>query len=225
MRTLAILILALLLGAGPDPATGGTIAGTVVAVESGKVVKRDEVWVYLEQVKPRRRHSTTTPPAREIKQQGKEFKPHVLVVPVGTVVAFPNYDVDEHNVFSPTDPPGQFDLKRYATDHKGRSHQFDDTGEIEIYCDIHAEMSARVKVVDTELKWIAKVAPNGTYSFENVPPGTYKVHSWSENSEEVVTSVEVTAGASATVGEQHLQLGKPHAHRRIDGSSYPPYAP
>lgn len=223
MRAVAIVLLALLLGAGPDEPAGGKIVGTVTAVEGGKAVKRDEVWVYLEQIKPRRRRSTARPPAREIQQKGELFTPSVLVVPVGTTVSFPNYDDVEHNVFSPTDPPGQFDLDRYKTDHKGKSHAFDDAGEIEIYCDIHAKMWARVKVVDSELSWIAKVAADGSFSFDHVPPGSYKVHSWSYDSEEVVAPVEVTTGGTANVGNQHLQLGKPRPHRRKDGSSYPYY--
>ncbi|HET9990546.1 MAG TPA: hypothetical protein VFQ65_18585 [Kofleriaceae bacterium] len=223
MRALAILLLALLLGAGPDEPAGGTIVGKVVAVDSGKAVKRDEVWVYLEQVKPRRHRSTTPPPSREIRQKNESFAPHVLVVPVGTTVAFPNDDLEEHNVFSPTDPPGQFDLGRYNTDRKGRLHEFDDPGEIEIYCDIHMKMWARVKVVDTELRWIAKVAADGAFSFDHVPPGSYKVHSWSYDSDEVVTSVEVAAGATASLSEQHLQLGKPRSHARKDGRAYGPY--
>ena len=33
-------------------------------------------------------------------QRNKSFEPHVLVVPVGSVVAFPNHDPFFHNVFS-----------------------------------------------------------------------------------------------------------------------------
>jgi plastocyanin len=230
MRPLPIIALvpALLLAvadAGPDvPEAGGRVIGRVVAVDDGKAVKRDEVWVYLEQLRPRRRHRATSPlPQREIHQHQLQFAPHVLVVPVGTVVAFPNDDDQEHNVFSPTDPPGQFDLGRYNTDRKGKPHVFDDVGEIEIYCDIHLKMWARIKVVDTDLRWIARVQPDGSFAFDGVPPGSYKLHSWSYDSEEVVEPFEVTAGAMVTTREQHLQLGKQHAHTRKDGRPYGPY--
>jgi len=231
MRTLPIiaLVAAALLpvaDAGSE-AEGGRVTGQVIAVDDGKAVQRDEVWVYLEQLRPRRRHpaSSSPPPQREIHQHHLQFEPHVMVVPVGTVVAFPNDDDQEHNVFSPTDPPGQFDLGRYNTDRKGKPHAFEDVGEIEIYCDIHIKMWARIKVVDADLRWIAKVRPDGSFAFDGVPPGSYKLHSWSYDSAEVVEPIEVTAGATVTTGEQHLQLGKQHMHTRKDGRPYGPYEP
>jgi plastocyanin len=227
MRTLPILALVSLLAiADAEPDAGGRVAGHVVAVDDGKPVVRDEVWVYLEQLRPRSRHRSTTPlPQREIHQHHLQFEPHVLVVPVGTVVAFPNDDDQEHNVFSPTDPPGQFDLGRYNTDRKGKPHTFDDVGEIEIYCDIHLKMWARIKVVDADLRWIAKVQADGSFAFEGVPPGSYRLHSWSYDSEEVVEPIEVIAGATVTTREQHLQLGKQRVHTRKDGRPYGPYQP
>ncbi len=202
--------------------TGGTIRGRVAVVKDGKVIAREDVWVYLEDLGRRRRRSADAPaPAmREIRQIKTQFSPHVLVVPVGTTVAFPNFDLEEHNVFSPTDPPGQFDLGRYNTDHKGKTHRFDDPAEMEIYCDIHKQMWARVKVVDSG--YIVAVK-QGQFTIEGVPPGTYKVHAWTRDSAEVLERVIVTEGQTSTVEELHLQLGKERTHTRLDGNSYGPY--
>src|SRR5512143_2053829 len=120
----AVTLLALAPDARPDVPAGGTVTGQVTVREGGKPAKRDDVYVYLEQVSPRRHR----PPAsslrpREIKQEKEQFVPHVLVVPVGTTVTFPNYDHEEHNVFSPTDA-SEFDLGRYNTDHNGKSREF-----------------------------------------------------------------------------------------------------
>jgi hypothetical protein len=67
------------------------------------------------------------------------------------------------------------------------------------------------------------VAADGTFSFDHVPPGSYKVHSWSYDSDEVVAPVDVVAGATASLSDQHLQLGKPRPHARKDGRAYGPY--
>ena len=203
-------------------ATGGTVTGTVKVLDNGKPAKRDEVYVYLEQTKPRRQRPKDSPPSREIRQEKEQFSPHVLVVPVGTTVMFPNYDRQEHNVFSPTDLE-QFDLGRYNTNHSGKAHQFDSPHDVEIYCDIHKQMWARVKVVDADPRFIAKVDANGAFSFAGVPPATYKLHAWTFDSEEVIERIEVADGATVAAHEAHLQLGKTPTHLRKDGSAYPIY--
>ena len=222
--TIPLVVLALALATHDlraDVSTG-SVSGRVVVVENGHAVKRDEVWVYLQDAHARRGHRPATKPdPREIRQQNEQFTPHVIVVPAGTVVAFPNLDKIEHNVFSPSDPPGQFDLGRYTTDPKGKTWEFDDPAEVEIYCDIHKEMWARVKVVATDARWIVPVSADGNFTIAGVPPGKYKVHAWTYDSDEVIDDVTVDAGP-VQVAEMHLQLGKlrSQSHLRKDGTPY-----
>jgi plastocyanin len=227
---LRILTIALLALASPAPGApaGGTVTGHVIARKERKSAPIDDVWVYLEHVKPRRKRSgTTAPPAREIRQEKETFSPHVLVVAAGTTIAFPNYDRQEHNVFSPSDPPGQFDLGRYNTDHKGKTHTFEDPADVEIYCDIHKSMWARVKVVDTEPELIAKVDAAGNYSIAAVPAGKYRLHVWSYDSQdEDKQDIDVGDGASVTAAEAHVQVGTwSSEHLRKDGTTYIIYKP
>lgn len=224
MRPAALILAACALFArdARSDGAGATIAGHVKVLENGQPAKRDEVWVYLEQVHPRRKRPKDSPPNREIRQEKEQFTPHVLVVPVGTTVTFPNFDRQEHNVFSPTDLE-QFDLGRYNTDHSGKSHEFGSPHEVEIYCDIHKDMWARVKVVDADPRFIVKVDASGSYSFTGVPAASYKLHVWTYASDEVVEKLDVTDGATVTAPESHLQLGKMPPHWRKDGSSYPIY--
>ena len=84
-------------------------------------------------------------------------------------VSFPNDDKDEHNVFSPTDPP--FDLGRYRTDKKGKAHRFEDADEFDIFCDIHREMWAKVKVVDSAPDTIRRSRTERSRS-RTCPPAT-----------------------------------------------------
>ena len=107
MHRLVLLLLLL----GNVPATpAGTVAGTVVAVKGGKPVKSEYAFVYLQPVHPPRGVLPGTGMTFQIHQKDKQFVPHVLVVPMGSVVRFPNDDKETHNVFSPNGPPEQFDL-------------------------------------------------------------------------------------------------------------------
>lgn len=220
------LLAVLLLAHDARPAsTGGTVTGTVTVRENGQPpkTKRDDVFVYLEQVSPRRkRPRASTLPLREIRQEKEQFVPHVLVVPAGTTVAFPNYDHEEHNVFSPSDV-AEFDLGRYNTDHKGKTKEFPDPGEVAIYCDIHQQMWARIKVVDADV--ITKVDADGKFKLDNVPPGKYVLHVWTYASEEFTQPLpEITDGANVVANDAHLQLGKVETHLRKDGTKYGIYS-
>ena len=224
---LAILALAQA-AAGPSTSpTGRTIRGEVVVRKNG-VEQKAEAWVYLEDVTKHRRRSGLpgTGIRAEIRQKGKEFVPHVVVIPAGAVVAFPNYDDEEHNVFSPTDPPGQWDLGRYSTDHKGKTHEFDVSYEIDIYCDIHKEMWAKVKVVDSP--YIAPVH-DGHFEIPNVPVGDYKVIAWTPNGQDGQSEiVKLTAESTKDVtlaAPRHAEAGDPAPHHRKNGSSYGLYKP
>jgi plastocyanin len=222
---LALSALALVARDASSAPAGGTLTGRVQVVENGKAAQRDEVWIYLEHVRPRwTRDDKATLPAREIRQEKEQFSPHVLVVPVGTTVSFPNYDHQEHNVFapSPKEAPG-FDVGRYNTDHKGKSHLFEDTADFQIYCDIHKQMWARVKVVDTDPRLIVKADASGSYTLTGVPAGSYKLHVWTYDSVEIIKKIAVTDGATVTADDAHLQLGKTLTHFRKDGSEYPIY--
>ncbi|HUS32595.1 MAG TPA: hypothetical protein VMZ53_29035 [Kofleriaceae bacterium] len=215
-----VALLPLLLGAeGATPPAGGSIAGSVVTVKDGKPAKRDDVYVYLQRVgRSKNRELPGKGVRKEIHQKGKAFEPHVVVIPVGGVVAFPNDDKEDHNVFSPTDPG--FDLGRYTTDKKGKPHTFEDADEFDIFCDIHPQMWAKVKVVESE--YIAQVV-DGKFSFEGVAPGTYKVIAWTSDSAEVKSDkVVVTAGRSITLPNAlHLQLTVASGcHDRKDGTPY-----
>ena len=215
-----LCVVALLLlgaGAGPAPATtGGQITGRVAIVEKGKPATRDDVWVYLEDLDRHHHKPRTKPSQQTITQKDRKFTPQVLVVPVGTVIAFPNADHEEHNVFSPTEPT--FDLGHY-NNGAGRTQKFDDAGEMAIYCDVHQEMWARVKVVESA--WISKVNSSGQFSIANVPAGSYKLHVWTYDSAEVIDKVEITDGGVATTSNLNLQLGEhKQSHVDKDGQSY-----
>jgi plastocyanin len=111
-------------------------------------------------------------------QQNKTFEPHVLIVPVGTVVEFPNKDPFFHNIFSLYDGR-RFDLGLYESGSK-RTVTFDRPGVSFLFCNIHAEMSAVIVAVETPYFGLSD--RSGHVSIPNVPDGRYQINFWYERS-------------------------------------------
>jgi plastocyanin len=119
-------------------------------------------------------------------QRHKRFDPHVLVVPIGSVVEFPNLDPFFHNVFSLFEGK-RFDLGLYEA---GTTHSvtFDRPGICYIFCNIHPQMSAVVLVVRTTYYGVSD--PSGDIAIPGVPPGEYELEVWQERTlPEVLTSL------------------------------------
>jgi plastocyanin len=114
----------------------------------------------------------------ELVQRHKTFEPHVLVVQVGTLVAFPNKDPFFHNIFSLYDGK-RFDLGLYEAGTT-RSVLFDRPGVSFLFCNIHAEMSAVVVAVDT--RYFGLSDRSGHVIIPNLPEGRYQLNVWYERS-------------------------------------------
>ncbi len=130
-----------------------------------------------------------------IEQRGKTFAPHLMAVPVGSTVAFPNFDSVYHNVFSLSQPQ-QFDLGLYKAGD-AREVTFAKPGIVRLGCNIHANMSAYLVVIDAPHYVVSE--PDGRFAFRSLKPGKYKVRAWSEQSAEpIMTEVTIKAGANDT---------------------------
>lgn len=219
MKRFLALPIVLVLTSGVAPASQGkTVTGKVVVVDDhGKRVSAPtDVWVYLESTTPASKPGKKT--REEIRQIHRQFDPHVVVVPTGATIAFPNKDTENHNVFSPNrELP--FDLETQKPS-ESPSRKFDDKGDYDIYCDRHKDMWAKVKVVDTDR--IVHVT-DGTFHFDDVPAGSYKAIAWTPFSTEVVARVTI-ADDNVDAGELHLHPGvAPTKHPRKNGEEYGPY--
>ncbi len=115
------------------------------------------------------------------------FVPHVLPVVLGTTVLFPNSDEVRHNVFS-VSPAKLFNLGIYP---RGASRRviFDKPGEVALLCNIHAEMSAYVLVLETP--YFTVTTKDGSYSLKKLPPGSYTVTVWHERFKPMSQPVEI----------------------------------
>lgn len=221
MRSLVLVLAIANLGQAPA-VKGGTVTGTVQVKRGGRVV---ELWVYLESTTKVRKPGKDV--VARIEQIGLTFKPSSLMIPTGATVFFPNRDNEEHNVFSPAKKKGGwlgFNLNRYKTDEVGKHQKFGREGEFDIYCDVHPDMVAAVKVVPS--RHYGRVV-NGTYTFTDVPPGVYRVVAWSPGSEES-SSEEALVEADRTKQVESFPFMpkvRDTAHARYDGSPYPAYVP
>jgi hypothetical protein len=159
-------------------------------------------------------------------QYNKTFEPHVLVVPVGAVVAFPNRDPFFHNVFSLFEGK-RFDLGLYEAGTTRDVH-FDKPGISYIFCNIHPEMSAVVIALDTPYYGISDA--RGQVVIANVPSGKYTLRVWYEATPpEILKAMtrEVTVSeASSTLGVLRLkEANLSTAHKNLYGRDYDSPAP
>ena len=187
----ALLALALLTVS--SSALAGTISGSVAVTDKGGRPATDlqETVVYLEGAKAKPKPLTAS-----IVMRGKAFQPHLVVVPVGSSVAFPNEDPILHNAFS-VSGENRFDLELYKRP-QSRSQTFQKTGVVRVYCNIHPQMSAIVLVADSA--HFAKAGADGAFSIEDVPAGSYVLRAWHERGGEA--SQELTVPADGVVRAQ-----------------------
>jgi plastocyanin len=147
-------------------------------------------------------------------QKDKMFQPHLLVVPTGSLVTFPNRDPFFHNVFSLFNGR-RFDLGLYET---GASHSvpFNREGISYIFCNIHPEMGAVIVSVSTPYFAVATPA---TAQLHHVPPGIYLLKVWAEDAtptslEKASRRIKVSEGdTDAGALEIVLQPRQPHTDK------------
>lgn len=189
--------------------SGGSIRGKI-DVPAGEPV----AYVYVDNI--------LAPPVKGerkiIQQSGKKFIPGWAVIQRGTAITFPNNDNIYHNVFS-LSAGNSFDLGLYNSGGDPKSHTFSEAGPVDIYCNIHPDMAARVLVVPN--RYYAKVKADGTFEIPSVPAGRRKVVAWAPGSSPATDWVEVAGGHTADL---HLKLeAKSAAHKNKAGQSYGSY--
>ena len=155
----------------------------------------------------------------EIAITDKEYAPHVVVVPVGSTVRFPNHDPFNHNVFSVSEA-NQFDLGLYGRG-ESKSRTFTQPGLVRVYCNVHPRMVAYIWVMANRL--YAQPGADGAFTIENVPPGTYRLHVWHERiAAEILREVVVTAtGAADAQVALDARRYRWQPHLTKDGREYP----
>ena len=178
-----------LVGASDDDDNGKRLAASLtgsIMVDGKPLDGLGTVMLWPEGGKGKRR----TPKQRVVEQRDKTFEPHVIAVPPGSTVAFPNFDGVFHNVFSISEPK-KFDLGLYK-DGDTREVKFEKAGIVRLGCNIHAKMASYVVIVDAPHYVVVDGAKE--FSFKSLAPGKYRVRAWSEKSA-APTESEITIKA------------------------------
>lgn len=195
----------------PQPQTGrlqGRVAITVPVskappsaaygtrrIEKGPAETVSELTNVVVFVQDAPRPQNLQPTRARIVQENETFVPRVVAITRGSTVDFPNADPFFHDVFS-LSRAGTFDLGSYPRGQT-RSQQFRRTGLIKVYCHIHSHMSASIMVFDHPFFTIPR--PDGAFTIDEVPAGTYKVSAWHERIGESIQSVRIETGRPSEV--------------------------
>ena len=188
----------------------GTVTGKISFLAGAK-----DAYVYVENVGGRLSRGRKV----NMSQRNKQFAPRFMVVQRGTEIAFPNEDAIYHNVFAQS-PAANFDLGIYRKGDEAKSYVFTKPGLIDVYCNMHAKMSAEILVVPNHL--YAQVASNGTFKLARVPEGRRRIVAWGPGAEPVSVWVEVSASSPAEV-KLALVPRKKGAHTNKEGQPYGSY--
>ena len=213
MRAAISLVAAVLLVAAAPHVNAGAVTGIVRTVAHAGVTPAAAV-VYAEPIDTA---AARTPRRFTLTQKNKTFQPHVLAVPLGSTVDFPNNDPIYHNVFSLSGPQ-PFDLGLYRAGET-RPRTFTTPGTYRIFCNIHPQMTALVVVAPSAFTTVA--APDGRFMLD-LPPGRFRVTALSERSSPASIEITSTQGASAvpelTLDESAWASAQ---HKNKFGKDYP----
>ncbi|MDR8393559.1 hypothetical protein NC796_20570 [Aliifodinibius sp. S!AR15-10] len=146
------------------------------------------------------RHDSVT---KVLDQVDKQFKPRLMAVRVGNYVRIKNSDPVYHNVFS-LSRTKRFDVGRRSP-KEYRDVLFDQPGTVDVFCDIHSDMHAVIKVLPKQTVSWYKLDNSGDFSFEKIPNGDYRIHFFALGDRQKSLDVRVVDGKNIKL--QAVRLG------------------
>ncbi len=161
------------------------------AADQDPLSEFDRMVVILEGGKP----APKKPETLVIEQRDGRFEPDLVVLPIGSTVQFPNSDPIFHNVFS-LSRAQSFDLGYYPKGQT-RTVKFNREGIVQVYCHIHANMYAAIVV--TSSPWYMKPSADGSFAWNNIPAGHYRVTVWHKVAGTFRSEVDVPESGKADV--------------------------
>ena len=186
-----LAVLACLAGLSTTGLSAANVGGRVnFQTKRGQHPVIEETLVWLEP-------ATKTAPRKAgtfmMTTRGKTLLPHVLVIPVGSTVQFPNDDPISHNLFS-LSSGNNFDLGLYRRG-AGKSFTFKSPGVVNVYCNVHPTMSSVIHVMSSP--YFVFTDATGNFSLADVPPGSYTLVAWNEQGGMTQSKLTVPAAGIA----------------------------
>jgi plastocyanin len=160
---------------------GAPVSGAIIALRS------------LDPTRPASR-----PIDARMDQRDRSFVPHVIIVPPGSKVSFPNSDSIGHQIYSFA-PVKKFQLPLYRG-NPNPPVEFDKSGLVTLGCNIHDQMRGYILV--TPAQYTGRTDATGRLQFADVLPGEYEAQVWHPHARDArlvhEQRVMIPAGATAT---------------------------
>jgi plastocyanin len=166
-----------------DPSTAGNVTGQLPDPKPGAIVTLTP-----------QNGGSAPPTATPIMDQIQlSFVPDTLIAHAGAPVSFHSSDSELHNINVKNADKRQSEFNRSIPPGGSFEHVFKDAGFYDVRCDIHPAMSAEIFV--SAAPYAEVVNGDGTFSFQNLPPGAYTltVYNGASTTEQQVT---VKSGAN-----------------------------
>ena len=160
--------------------SGKNVVNAVINVKDVKTGKKIEV------------------PSKNIEfiQKGCQFKPHVLIVPVGSTLDILNQDPLTHNIHTFPKENTPLNKAQPKTLPKIVSPKFEIPETIKVQCDIHRGLMSAWFIV-TDHPYMALSDAGGKFKITGLPEGEYEVEIWHEMLGKQTQKVAIKGGQTA----------------------------
>ena len=200
------------------PVFAADYSGSVLITEKGKSIAASEyadTVVYFVPAKPVEAVTLSTE-TKEIVMKKKGFIPRVLPIQLGTTVSFPNFDPILHNAFS-TSPKNKFDLGLYGGGEE-KSHTFEKTGLVRVYCNVHHNMVAYILSFDSP--YFTTPTSSGEFILKDLPSGSGELVLWHPRAKAIKQKIDLSTSMEGETFELKLTKRRIPKHKNKFGKSY-----
>lgn len=130
-------------------------------------------------------------------QDGCRYEPHVFGIQAGQPLEIRNSDPLLHNIHPKPEKQRGFNISQPRQGMKTTKKFSQREVMVKVECDVHGWMNAYIGVLDHP--YFDTSGDQGSFSLENLPPGTYEVEAWHERYGTQTQTVTVGAGETKTI--------------------------